>query len=222
VRRWRDWAFVVVLTTLTQHGCAPLPKAEYWDGFFRHLHPPKYSFQVPDGWRPATSSDYPLLGFNRHLFQTLDEAGRSAAMQRAELEMQRQDAVLVSSRGAWIQVRSQVGAGRWYAFGNLRFGLGEREKQAIWQSLSTSLSQSAPAADKPKLTLESIGVVDYSLNRVVRLSFQSEGARGPMHWTLLAFDRSSDLVTIAHVGIPEDRNEGIAGLDVIARTFRFD
>jgi len=43
-----------------------------------------------------------------------------------------------------------------------------------------------------------------------------------MHWTLLAFDRSSDLVTIAHVGIPEDRNEGIAGLDVIARTFRFD
>src|SRR5215475_2518834 len=146
-RFWRKWTSILVLATSALPCCAPLPKSEYWDGYFRHLHPPRYTFQVLDGWRPATISDYPSLGFNRRFFETLDEAGRSAAMQRAELEMQGQDAVLVSSRGAWIQVGSQVGAKRWYAFRNLRFGLDEREKQAIWDSLSTRLSQSAPPAD---------------------------------------------------------------------------
>src|SRR6266508_185079 len=82
VKLWRNWALTVVLSTLTLPGCAPLPKAEYWNGFFRHLHPPQYTFQVPDGWRQATMSDYPLLGFNRRLFQTLDEAGRTAGLQR--------------------------------------------------------------------------------------------------------------------------------------------
>jgi hypothetical protein len=30
------------------------------------------------------------------------------------------------------------------------------------------------------------------------------------------------VVTIAHVGIPENRDEGITGLEVIGRTFRFE
>src|SRR4029453_18649028 len=60
-----DWALIVVLNTLTLPGCAPFPKAEYRDGFFRHLHPPRYTVQVPDGWRQAATSDYPSLGFNR-------------------------------------------------------------------------------------------------------------------------------------------------------------
>ena len=220
LRFWRDWAFIVVPVLAS---CAPLPKVEYWGGFFRHLHPPRYTFQVPDGWRQATISDYPSLGFNRRLFQTLDEAGRSAAMQRAELEMRGSDTGLISSRGAWIQVMSRVGPGGWYTFKDLRFGLSDGEKQAIWQQLSTNLIQTAPAAEKPNLTLESIDVLeDYSVRSVLRLRFTADVPRGSMHWTVLEFYDSSGVVTVAHVGTPEDRDEGIAGLEVIARWFRFD
>ena len=218
----RDGALIVVLATLILPGCAPLPKSEYWDGFFRHLHNPRYSFQVPDGWRQATTSDYPSLGFNRRLFQTLDEAGRTAAMQRAELEMQSGDTGLISSRGAWIQVRSQVGAGGWYTFQDLRFGLSDREKRAIWQRLAARLIQAAPPAEKPNLTLESLDVVeDYHVKNVLRLRFTADVPRGSMHWTVLEFYGSSGVVTVAHIGIPEDREEGIAGREVLARSFRF-
>ncbi len=222
VKLWRNWALTVVLSTLTLPGCAPLPKAEYWNGFFRHLRPPQYTFQVPDGWRQATMSDYPLLGFNRRLFQTLDEAGRTAAMQRAELEMQSGDTGLISSRGAWIQVRSQIGPGGWNTFKDLRFGLSDREKQAIWQRLAASLIQTAPPAEKPNLTLESLDVVeDYRVKNVLRLRFTADVPRGSMHWTVLEFYGSSGVVTVAYVGIPEDREEGLAGLEVLARSFRF-
>jgi hypothetical protein len=44
LRLWRDGALIVVLATLILPGCAPLPKVEYWGGFFRHLHPPRYTF----------------------------------------------------------------------------------------------------------------------------------------------------------------------------------
>lgn len=217
---WRNWALIVVLTL---PGCAPFPKAEYWGGFFRHLHPPRYTFQVPAGWRPATISDYPSLGFNRRLFQTLDEAGRRVAMQRAELEIQSVDAGLISPRGAWIQVRSQGGPGGWYTFKDLRFGLSDREKQAIWQRLSTNMIQAASPAEKLNLTLESMDVVeDYHVKSVLRLRFTADVPRGSMHWTVLEFYSDAGVVTVAHVGIPEDRTEGIAGLEMIARGFRFE
>jgi hypothetical protein len=163
-----------------------------------------------------------LLGFNRRLFQTLDRASRSAFLQRAELELQVIDAGLISSGGAWIQVGSAAGSGGWYGSPDrLRFGLSEREKEAVWQHLSTGLVQSAPPTDKPTLTLESVDVVDYGLNRVLRVRFTSEASRGMMHWTVLGFYSASDMVTIAHVGVPENQKEGIAGLEAIAYSFRF-
>jgi hypothetical protein len=64
-------------------------------------------------------------------------------------------------------------------------------------------------------------LVDYSENRVLRLRFRSDITRGSMHWTVLGFYGSSGMVTVAHVGVPEDREEGIAGLEVIAQSFRF-
>lgn len=222
VTQARACAPIVLLTTLTLSSCAPLPKAEYWDGIFRHLHVPRYSFRVPDGWREARASDYPLLGFNRRFFQTLDDAGRSATMRRAEMEMQGRDASLISSNGAWIQVSSAAGTGGRYSGDRLRFGLAQGEKETIWHNFSTRLIESAPPADKPKLALESIDVEDYAHNRVVKVAFRSDAARGPMHWTVLTFYSGPDVVAVAHVGVPEDRNEGIAGLEAIARTFRFD
>jgi hypothetical protein len=49
--------------------------------------------------------------------------------------------------------------------------------------------------DKPKLTLESIDVVSY--------------------------ESSNDTVSLAHLGTPEDRNEGIAGFEEIVASLRF-
>lgn len=192
-RPGRGCAFIVAMVILPS--CAPLPKAEYWDGYFRHLHPPRYTFKVPDGWREATPSDSPALGFNR-------------------------DTSLMSSRGAWIQVRSQTGPGGWYAFQDLRFGLSDRERQAIWQRVSTSLIQAAAPAERPTLTLESLDLEDYGENRVLRLRFTAEAPRGSMHWTVLEFYGSSGAVIVAHVGTPRDRDEGLAALEKLS--FRFD
>ena len=221
-RLGRNWAFIVVLAAMVASSCAPLPKAEYWDRSFVHLHPPRYTFEVPEGWRPETIADYPALGFNRRLFQQLDGAGRTAALQRAEQEMQRRDAGLISARGARIQVRSQQSPGGWYTFQDLRFGLSDREKQAIWQRFSASAIQAAPPAEKPKLTLESMDLQDYRDNRVLRLRFTADGPAGAMRWTILEFYGSSGAVIVAHVGTPENREEGIAGLEKLAQSFRFD
>jgi hypothetical protein len=43
-----------------------------------------------------------------------------------------------------------------------------------------------------------------------------------MHWTVLGLHRYNDTISLAHVGIPEDRAEGIAGIKAIATSLRFD
>jgi hypothetical protein len=214
---------MVALTTLSLSSCAPLPKGEYWQGSYVHLDPPRYSFDVPKGWRAATAADYPSLGFNRRVFASLDAAGRTAALQRAETELEGIDAGLISSGGAWIQVGSEARSGGWYTSSDpLRFGLSEGEKQGLWQRFSTARIERAPATDKPKLTLESIDVVDYGLNRVLRVRFRSDEVRGSLHWTVLGLFNSTDTISLAHVGTPENRDEGLAGLEAIAETIRFD
>ena len=219
LRFWRDWAFLVVLVLA---GCAPLPKVEYWGGFFRHLHYPQYSFQVPDGWQPATVSDYLSLSSSQRVFQTLDEAGRRAFIQRVELAMKTGDTVLMSPRGAWIQVKSESESSLAGIHDLNRYGLSEREKQSIWRRFSTDLIRRAPPADQLKLSLEGMEVETYGENRFLRLRFRSDATTGSMHWTVLNFYGSSSIVTVAHLGTPEDIKEGIAGLEVIVRSFRFE
>lgn len=67
-------------------GCASIPKSEYRGGLFLHTAP-KYSFQVPDGWRRAMASDSALVGFNQRVFLRLNENGRRALMQIGEREI---------------------------------------------------------------------------------------------------------------------------------------
>jgi hypothetical protein len=195
---------------------------EYWGGFFRHLHHPQYSFEVPDGWRLATVSDYLSLSSSQRVFQTLDEVGRRAFIQRAELAMKSGDTVLISPRGAWIQVKSDRSLAAGIDELN-RYGLSEREKQPIWRRFSTDLIQRAPPADQLKLSLEGMEVETYGENRFLRLRFRSDATTtGSMHWTVLNFYGSLYIVTVAHLGTPEDIEEGIVGLEVIARSFRFE
>ena len=65
-------------------------------------------------------------------------------------------------------------------------------------------------------------MVDYGLNRVLRVRFRSDEVRGSMHWTVLGLFNSTDTISLAHVGTPEDREEGIAGLEAIASSIRFE
>ena len=212
----------MLVASLSLSGCAPLPKGEYWKGSYVHLDPPRYRFEVPEGWREVTPSDFPSLGFNRRMFAALDDANRAVFLQRAELELQAVDTALISARGAWIQVVSEAGARNPFTREPLRFGLSERAKQALWEHFAAGRIQRAPATDKPTLTLESIDVVSYGLNRALRLRFKSDELRGSMHWTVLSVYRTNDTVSLAHLGIPEDRDDGITGLEEIAAALRFD
>jgi len=222
-RSWAAWAVIVGLAASSLSSCGPLPKAEYWQGSFLHLHPPRYTFEVPEGWREAKASDYPSVGFNRKIFEALDEEKRSAFLRRAELEIQVLDTGLISSRGAWIQVASAAGSGGWNTFPeSLRYGLSEGQTQALWERFATGRIQRAPSTDKPTLTLESMDVVPYGFHQVLRVRFRSDEARGSMHWTVLGLYTENDTVSIAHLGIPEDRDEGIAGLEAIVTSLRFD
>jgi len=53
-------------------------------------------------------------------------------------------------------------------------------------------------------------------------AFRADAAAGSLHYTVLNFYGSSYVVTVAHTGTPEGSEEGMAGLDVIARSFRFE
>jgi hypothetical protein len=199
----RFWTVSVVLATLAVAGCAPLPKAQYWDGWFQHVDPPRYTFEVPEGWRPAAATDYPSL-------------------ERAELEMPRDDTALISTRGAWIRVVSASGPGGWYTRRDFSFELSEREKQLLWERFSARLIQAVPPDERPTLTLESLGFEYYGQNRPLRLRFRADGPGGSVQWTVLEFHGSSGLVTLAHVGTPENPEEGISGFEVLAQSFRFE
>jgi hypothetical protein len=149
--------------------------------------------------------------------------GPAAALERAELELQGIDTGLISSRGAWIQVGSEARSGGWYSSSNpLQFGLTEQDKKGLWERFARARTDNAPPTDKPPLTLESIDVVDYGLNRFLRVRFRSDEARGSLYWTVLGFFNSSDTISLAHVGTPENREEGLAALEAIATSIRFD
>ena len=224
VTRWSRLGLIcIALAASSLSACAPLAKGEYWNGSYVHLDPPRYTFELPPDWREATPADYESLGFNRRVFARLDAAGRRALLERAELELQAIDTGLISSRGAWIQVGSEARSGGWYSSSNpLQFGLSEQDKKGMWERFSQARIDRAPASDKPALTLESIDVVDYGLNRVLRVRFRSDEARGSLHWTVMGFFNSTDTISFAHVGTPEDRDEGLAALEAIVTSLRFN
>ncbi len=226
---WQGPVVSALAALLCLSACGPLPKGEYWQGSYAHLDNPRYRFDVPDGWREVRPSDFALLAFNRRAFAGLDDAARNVFFEQAATQIQALDTALISERGAWIQVSSQAGSGGWYSTGGnllerdpLRHGLTDRQKQALWERYQADRLQRAPASDKPKLTLEMIDVVNYGLNRALRMRFRSDETRGSLHWTVLGVYTTNDTVSLAHLGTPENRAEGIAGFETIATTLRFN
>jgi hypothetical protein len=122
------------------------------------------------------------------VFARLDEAGRRALLERAELELQAIDTGLIASRGAWIQVGSEARSSGWYSSSNpLQFGL-----------------TAHPGIDRRRrLPIDPRLARSFPIRRSARLA---------------ALDRdrilqlSTDTISLAHVGTPEDRDESLAGL----------
>ena len=208
----------MLLAALAVSGCALiLPPEREARVFVQRAS--TYAFRIPDGWRPARSADYASVGFNRGILQRLDEPARAAFLTAGARELESHEIVLVSTRGAWIQVDSGPRAGARVRPGQK---LDERERESLWTGWATFLTQTAPASDTPKLTVVDMAVVDYGPNTALRVRYVAEVQRGPMRWTVLFLHGESHSATVAHIGIPEDAGEGLAGLETIARSFRFE
>ena len=213
---------ILFLALACLSACGPPVSGEYWKGSFLHVYRPKYTFEVPEGWREAKAADYLSLGFNRGAVARLDEAGRKKLLQNAELELQEIDTGLISTGGAWIQVGSVAASGGYGARDLTQYGLSAKEQQALWERFATGRIERAPPGDKPVLTLESIDVATYKINKLLRLRFRSDELRGSLHWTVLGFYTSDDTILLAHLGTPENRDEGLAGFEAIATSLRVD
>jgi hypothetical protein len=100
--------------------------------------------------------------------------------------------------------------------------LTEGEKHSLWGSIERSLAAATPVTDGPKFSFNSMDVVTLGSNTVLKVNFNREDQRGLTVWTVLGFYSARHVVTVAHGGILGDPNEGIEGLDVIARSFRFE
>jgi hypothetical protein len=199
-------------------GCAT-GSTEYRAGLVLHRNP-DFSFQIPPGWRPAKSGDWMSFGANQRVLQRMNEYGKAQFQRAGESEMSRYAAVLISSRGSWISAEvAQNQGGIKFPSG---YALNESEKATVWQAVEQTIVAASPATDKPKLTLDSMDVVDFGPNTVLRIRFQREDQRGLRIMTVLAFYSAQRIVVVLHCGIPGDPNEGINGLDVIARSFRFE
>lgn len=209
---------LVLLAALAVSGCALVPTFERETRVFVQ-RAAAYAFRIPDGWRPARSADYASVGFNRGILQRLDEPARAALLQAGTRELESHEIVLVSTRGAWIQVDSGPVTGA-----RLRPGqrLDERERESLWTWWATFLRQTAPPSDTPRLSVVDMEVVEYGPNAALRVRYVAEVQRGPMRWTVLFLHGESRSATVAHVGTPEDANEGLTGLETVARSFRFE
>src|SRR3989442_1423942 len=106
-----------------------IPRGEYRAGLFIH-HAPDYSFKVPDGWRRARPEDAENIAFNRRLLQRFNDQGRSAFIGAFQNDLRRYDAILISTRGAYLQVESGANtAGAHFASG---YVFNDRERDALW------------------------------------------------------------------------------------------
>src|SRR5262245_44282449 len=151
--------------------------SQYRAGLFLH-HDPSYSFKVPDGCRRAGREDVENFAYNRRVLQRFNAQGRSATIASWQNEIRRYDAVLISARGGYIQVdHAANNSGVSFASG---YVLNDREKDAIWSEMSRAFVASAPANDKPKLTLIFMAVSSYGNNTTLLVRLLSSVQRGEL------------------------------------------
>jgi hypothetical protein len=208
---------IAVALCLTACSTLPLSRnAEFRAGLALY-NDPKFSFQIPDGWRPATAEDWLRFGANQRVLSIMTDQGRRDFQRIGAEELAKYPMVLISARGAWINVTFAPNKGVRYPAG---YVLNDAEKKNIWQAVESALLKDSPPTDRPVLTMRSVDVTEFGGNVALRLRFLREDRRGVFTWTVLAFYGDRHVVPVAHVGVPENEDEGIEGLEVIGRTFK--
>lgn len=206
-------------TTTSRAAASTESAASAESGPFLRLRNPNLVFRVPSGWREATASDYESFGRNQRVLERLVEPARSQFLLEGARHMSKSAAVLISSRGAWLDVRSDVNPGVRFPSG---YRLNEQEKQIVWRGFSAMVARNSPPTDPPALTLKSMDVSDYGPSTALRIRYLLEAQRGAMHGMVLVLFSPTHVVCLSHVGIPDDPNEGLQGIEAVARSFRFE
>jgi hypothetical protein len=210
---------VLLAAAILSASCVQLtpPKMEYRAG--RALYSdPKFSFQVPEGWRPATSADWTRFSVNAGIIDRMNEWERAQFARQGRTELSRYHAVLIHSTRAWMDVKIAESQGAMFRKGQ---GLTDIESDFLWRSYEKALVDAAPVTDKPKYSLEYMDLADYGANTAISLILTKMDRRGTTRWNLLGFVSETHIVTVS-IGTVERSSDVIDGLDLIGRTFRFE
>jgi hypothetical protein len=211
----------VLLAAILSVSCAHLtpPEMEYRAG--RALYSdPKFSFQVPEGWRPATGADWSRFSMNAWVMDRMNERDRAYFVAQGRADLARYHAVLIHQTGAWMDVKIAVSQGQGAMFRRGQ-GLTDIERDFLWRSYEKALVDAAPATDKPRYSLEYMDLADYGPNTALSLIMTKMDRRGTTRWNLLGFLSETHIVTVS-IGTVERSSDVIDGLDLIGRTFRFE
>jgi hypothetical protein len=210
----------IVLLSIAWAGCAQLtrPKMEYRAGLALYSNP-KFSFQIPDGWRPATDVDWMRFTVNEWLIGRLNDQGKAQFAARARDDMSNYAAILVHTTGAWMDAGIGKNSGAKFRSGQK---LTDAERTTVWQAVEKALVDGAPPTDKPRYSLKFMDVVDYGPNTVLKMVVTKDDRRGLTLWSLLAFFSEASVVTISHGTTPARADDGLEGLAAVGRTFRFE
>lgn len=212
-------ALLVALVGIT--GCAQLapPKMDYRAGLALYSNP-RFSFQVPEGWRVANPDDWSRFSITERARSRLSAQGRAQAAAAVRKAWPGFAAVFIHDSGAWMDVmvsefKSLTRFPRGYT-------LGELEKDRMWDAFAKTYVDKSPSGDKPRITRVSLDLKDNTQGPALFVVFKKEDLSGESIWSVLGFVSENHTVTVEY-GIAAGRpSDGIEGLDVVARTFRFE
>jgi hypothetical protein len=212
---------LLVTAAILSAACAQLapPKIEYRAGLALH-NKPKFSFQVPERWQPATAADWSRFTVNQRTFQKLTQQGRQNFETAGAKDMATFTAVFIHNTGAFMGVFTTENKG------GVKFSKGytlsDVERDNIWHAFEKAMSASSAAADKPRLTRESLGLVEFDQAPALAMVFTQEDNRGKNLWSSLTFHSETHTVIVMHGTTPDRASDGRDGLDTLGRTFRFE
>jgi hypothetical protein len=137
----------------------------------------------------------------------LDEDGKRRALETQRKTLSRQDAILISEKGAGILVQSE--RSKFVGLSIPRGTLPEGQRKAFVDSI---------VARHPNASVESVELLVESATPGLLARIRD----GAALLTVTLFVHAGDGVILGHLGTPDDPTEGMAGFQRLIQAFRFD
>ena len=193
---------------------------------------PAFSFALTKGWRLATAQDATRFEIYRPVTHALKEFYENLALRRDVAAsvpvsnmvltmkfLRDRPTILTDATGAYIAVVATERASTPYGRGD-ELSVSERER--LWEDFARMIAERSPALDKPVLTLRSIKVTNYPDSAALMLVYTRADTFGQLVCSRIQFSSETATVAFEHSGTAEHPTRGLAALDAVARTFRFD